>query len=278
MIHNILVCLEGSPSGQRAVDLAIQIAHQLSARLAGLAIVDEPDIRAGAATGIGGSSYKKQRDDALLEDAQRQVEQWLAEFSARCRKEGITGRPVEERGRPAATILEEMQHHDLVLMGRDANFKFETVASDPKTRDAILQRSRKPVLVVPENPPVDSSRVLAAFDGSSAAKRALHSFGDSGLGGGAELYVASVEDDGAVAWEMASRGVEILRQHDFKASPQNLVSTLTIAEALLEERRRLGARMMVMGAYARSRFSELVWGSITRDLLEKTPVPLYLHH
>jgi nucleotide-binding universal stress UspA family protein len=278
MIQDILVCLEGSPSGKRAVDMAIQIARQLHAKLVGLAIVDEPNIRAGAATGIGGASYKKQRDDALVEEAQQHAEQWLRAFSERGRKEGVSSHALEERGRASTKILEEMQHFDLVLMGRHANFKFETEASDPKTRDTILHNARKPVLVVPEAVPVDSSRVLIAFDGSSAAKRAVRSFAESGLATGTEVYVASVEDDGAVAWEMASRGLEILREFEIKASVRNLVSTLTIAEALLEERARLGARMMVMGAYASSRLSALVWGSITRELLEKSPVPLYLHH
>jgi nucleotide-binding universal stress UspA family protein len=278
MIQHILVCLEGSPSGQRAVDLAITTARQLHAKLAGLAIIDEPDIRAGAATGIGGASYKKQRDDALVDDAQRMAEQWLADFNARCRREGLSGRPLEERGRPAATILEQMQHHDLVLMGRDANFKFQTAASDPQTRDAILHRALRPVLVVPEQPPVDSNRVMIAFDGSSAAKRAVRSFAESGLATGRELFVASVDDDGATAWEIATRAIETLRELDLRAEPRNLVSTLSIAEALLQERERLGAGMLVMGAYARSRFTELVWGSITRELLEKTTVPLYLHH
>jgi nucleotide-binding universal stress UspA family protein len=278
MIQNVLVCLEGSPSGERAVDLAIQIARQLHAKLVGLAIVDEPNIRAGAATGIGGASYKKQRDDVLVEEAQQHADQWLREFAERARKEGISSQTLEERGRASSKILAEMHNFDLVLMGRHANFKFETEASDPKTRDTILHKARKPVLVVPEAVPVASSRVLIAFDGSSAAKRAVRSFAESGLATGTEVYVASVEDDGAVAWEMASRGVEILRELEIKASVRNLVSTLTIAEALLEERARLGARMLVMGAYASSRLSALVWGSITRELLEKSPVPLYLHH
>src|SRR3954454_23624053 len=106
MIQNVLVCLEGSASGKQAVAMAIQLARQHQARLAGLAIVDEPDIRAGAATGIGGASYKKQRDDALVEDAEQHAELWLAEFSALCRQQEIPARTVEKRGRPAATILE----------------------------------------------------------------------------------------------------------------------------------------------------------------------------
>jgi nucleotide-binding universal stress UspA family protein len=56
------------------------------------------------------------------------------------------------------------------------------------------------------------------------------------------------------------------------------VSVLPIADALVEARARLGAGLMVMGAYTKSAFSELIWGSVTRELVEKTRVPLLLQH
>jgi nucleotide-binding universal stress UspA family protein len=278
VIDEILVCIEGSPSGKAAIETGIRIARKLGADLVGLAIVDEPDIRAGAATGIGGASYKKVRDDALVEHAEAQVEKWLNEFSARCREAGVAARALEERGRPAATILARMETYDLVLMGRHANFKFETTANDSNTRDQILHRTRKPVLVVPEEEPPATNKILTAFDGSSAAKRAIASFADSGLGAGAEITVACVDDDGATAFELASRGVELYGQLGIKAQAMNIVSVLPIADALLEARAKLGASMIVMGAYAHSKIAQLLWGSVTRELVEKTPVPLYLNH
>lgn len=278
MINEILICLEGSTSGRTAVDAGIRIARTLGAGLAGLAIVDEPDIRAGAATGIGGASYKRVRDDALVEHAEAQVEKWLSEFISRCQTAGVPARALEQHGRPAATILAQMDPYDLVLMGREANFKFETAAEDSQTRDQVLHRTRKPVLVIPETPVTPTARVLTAFDGSSAAKRAIASFSESGLGKDCEVTVACVDDDGATAFEMASRGVELFAHFKIKAQPMNLVSVLPIAEALLEARGKLNADMIVMGAYAHSKFSQLLWGSVTQQLVEKTPVPLYLHH
>jgi nucleotide-binding universal stress UspA family protein len=278
LINEILVCIEGSASGERAIELAITMAQKLGARLTGLAIVDEPDIRSGAATGIGGSSYKRQRDDALVSDAEARVHMWLERFGARCQRAGVPAHVLEERGRPEATILEKMGAYDLTLMGRHANFKFETMANDSGTRDGILHRSRKPVLVVPEEAPLESPRVMIAFDGSSAAKRAIRSFADSGLATGRELHVACVDDDGASAWEMAARGVALFAELGFAAVPMNVVSVLPIADALIEARGKLGAGLMVMGAYTKSGLSELIWGSVTRELVEKTAVPLFLQH
>jgi nucleotide-binding universal stress UspA family protein len=171
-----------------------------------------------------------------------------------------------------------MQQHDLTLLGRHVNFRFETDASDSKTRDTVLHRAGKPVLVVPETPPPAGRAVVIAFDGSSASKRALRSFAESGLALGRPVHVATVDDDGATAWEMATRGVTILRDLGVAADVHNVVSTLSIAEALLHRGRELGAGMLVMGAYASSKISHLIWGSVTHELVEKTDVPLYLHH
>jgi nucleotide-binding universal stress UspA family protein len=246
--------------------------------LTGLAIVDEPDIRAGAASGIGGSSYKRQRDDALLEDAARQARAWLDAFAQRCSAAGVDATLRQERGQPADTIAAEMERHDLTVMGRDANFHFETAARDASTRDRVLHHALKPLLVVSDDVPPSSGRVMVAFDGSSAAKRALASFAASGLGEGRAIDVVCVDDDGARAWELANRGVALLGQLAIAAQIVNVVSVLPIADALLETRARLNSELLVMGAYNASRFSTLIWGSVTRALIERSTVPLYLHH
>src|SRR5215471_413719 len=131
MIAKILVCLEGSASSDAATSVAIETAKRLAATLVGLAIIDEPDIRAGTATSIGGSSFKHERDEALVADARKQAEAWLTKFADRCHAAGVSARTVEVVGRPAAKILDEMQAHDLTVIGRDANFRFETESEDP---------------------------------------------------------------------------------------------------------------------------------------------------
>src|SRR4029079_13629136 len=151
MIKEALVCLEGSPGSEAATRVAIGIAKDLQTRLVGLAIVDEPDIRAGTPTGIGGSAFKHERDEALLADARLRAADALALFERRCREAGVDARTLEVVGRPADSILAEMETRDLTIIGRDANFRFETEIDDAETREAILHRATRPVLLVPEN-------------------------------------------------------------------------------------------------------------------------------
>jgi nucleotide-binding universal stress UspA family protein len=189
----------------------------------------------------------------------------------------VSARVLELRGVPAETILGELARHDLTVLGRDVNFRFATEEHDVATRDVILRRAGKPVLLVPD-PCLDGEPVLIAYDGSLAARRALDSFATSGLARGRPLHVAAVHDDGAIAWELAEQGRLRLRELDLAATTHNIVSMLSITEALLEKRKQLGAGLMVLGAYTRSRFSRLLWGSVTAQMLAKTPVPLFLHY
>jgi nucleotide-binding universal stress UspA family protein len=279
MIKNILVCLEGSPSTAAAVRLAIDIAKPLEAHLVGLAIVDEPDIRAGTPTSIGGSSFKHERDDALVAEARKHAADALALFERRCRDAGVPGRPLEIVGRPVDAILEEMVTRDLTILGRDANFRFEIESEDSHTRDAILHRASTPVLVCPESAPATlSSKILLAYDGSGAAKRALASFARSGLARGREVHVVTIDDNGAIAWDMANWAVQQLQAADITAKGHNLVSLLSNVEVITKLAKDLDAAMIVMGAFTRSRLRELFSGSVTRSLVETTEIPLYLQH
>jgi nucleotide-binding universal stress UspA family protein len=254
MVKDILVCLEGSSSSRRAIEVAIGLALRLPATLVGLAIVDEPDIRAGQATGIGGAAFKQQRDEVLLKDAHERAQEWIDAFAARCAEASVAAHTLELRGRPADMIVEELQRHDLTVLGRHVNFRFETAEQDSVTRDQVLKRAQKPVLVV------------------------LRSFAQSGIARDRPVHVASVDDNGAIAWETATRGCTRLRELGIEATAHNIVSTLSTAEAILERRDKLDAGLVVMGAYVQSRFSRLFWGSVTHEMLEKTSVPLFLHY
>ncbi len=279
MIKDILVCLEGSASTETATRIAIGLSRDLSAQMAGLAIIDEPDIRAGTATSIGGASYKHERDDALVADAKKAADDWVALFEQRCRQAGVAARSLEVVGRPAESILTEMESHHLTVIGRDANFRFETEEHDFRTLDTILHEATRPVLLVPETTERELGKtVLVAYDGSGAAKRAIASFAGSGIAQGREVHIATVDDNGVVGMEMAERGAALLLEAGVPAKAHSIVSVLSNTEALFKLAKDLKAGLMVMGAFTRSRLRQLFSGSVTRGVVEQTEIPLYLQH
>jgi nucleotide-binding universal stress UspA family protein len=278
MIKDLLVCLEGSQSSARALDLALELAPRLGATVTGLVIIDEPDILAAQATSIGGAAYKRERDETLLHDAEKRAEEWVAAFAARCRDAAVIANGCVRHGRPAEVILAQSESHDLTVLGRDVNFRFETEERDPQTRDTVVRRATVPLLVVPEAPLARGPGVLVAYDASQASNRALRSFGESGLGRDRPVHVATVGDDGAIAWETAEYGCQLLRPYGIGASTQNIVSIKSIGEAILERAAKLDAGLLVLGVYARSRFARLLWGSVADEIIAKTTIPLFLHY
>lgn len=274
----ILVCLEGSASTARAVEVAIELARSLPAGLVGLAIVDQPDIVAGAATSIGGASYRRGRDAALLEDAHRRARAWLARFVARGRAARVAVRALEIAGRPAEMILAEVARHDLTVLGRDVNFRFETQDRDRYTRDRILRLAGRPVIVVPDPVAARGRAAVVAYDGSPAAVRALRSFADCGLARDRDVHVVTVGDDGARAFDTATAGCALLAELGIRAGPDNVVSSEPTAAALLSRGARIGAGLIVIGGYIPSPLARLVWGSVTHQVVERADVPVFLHY
>jgi nucleotide-binding universal stress UspA family protein len=278
MVKTILVGLEGSTGTARATDLAIAVAKPDGASLVGLAIIDEPAITAGAAMGIGGSSYKHERDEQLLLEARQSARDAEQRFLAQARAAGVEARVVEVTGKAAETLLAELEHHDLGLLGRYANFRFETDATDLRTWDTVVHGATKPLIVVPEGPLPKGTAAVMAYDGSLAAKRAMRLFVETGLHRGRTLHIVTINDSGAVAWEMATKAAESLGEMGVDCSVHNVVSVLPIAQALLEVVAKVDAGLIVMGAFAHSRLRNLFRGSVTQQLVEKTSVPLFLTH
>jgi nucleotide-binding universal stress UspA family protein len=240
MIKQIVVCLEGSPSTEAAIGVAVQIARDLRAGLVGLPIVDEPGLGARAA------------------------------FESRCQQAGVAAQMLKDAGRPLDRIVKAMSTSDLTILGRDAS---------AGTRDALLRRANRPVLIVPagaaERP---ASTAVVAYDGSGAAVQALTSFADSGLAQRMDVRVATIGDDGAAAYEVADAGVQTLAKLGVAATPHNIVSLLAPSDALLKFAEDCGAGMMVMGAFARSPISTFFKGSATRQIIKRTKIPVYLRH
>jgi nucleotide-binding universal stress UspA family protein len=282
MIKNILVCIDGSASSEETTLTAIKIARERNATLVGMAIGHEPGSQPAMHTGIHGSSIERRWTNLRPVDARAYAAMLLATFERRCRSAQVAVRVLEIVPRSPEDVIAEIERHDLTLIGHEANFQIESKGDHRTTREKILRRTSHPVLLVPDDATGMSDplgpTVLVAYDGGPAAARALASFVASGLGESRDVHIATVGDDGEKAMETAMHAVENLRASGINATAHGIVSILPDSEALVEFGARLGAGLVVMGAFARSRFKEMFSGSLTRALVEGSPTPIYLQH
>jgi nucleotide-binding universal stress UspA family protein len=277
MLKSILLGLDGSAWGASAVELGIRWARRFDALLVGLGVIDEPAIRGPEAVPLGGMYYKHHRDDVRMHQAQVAVEQFLERFALRCSEAGVAAKLLEEVGAPWEQILVQSQRYDVILLGQQTWFHFETQRSPCETLHKVLQNSPRPVVTVPERLG-DEGGVLIAYDGSLQAARTLQAFQASGLHQGRDVHLVSVGEDHVEAAGHADRAAEFLRFHDIPATVHPLASLAPPAEVILEQVRERAAGLLVLGAYGRSALREFFLGSVTRSVLKEARVPLFLYH
>lgn len=277
MPRNLLVGLDESPYSEAAVELGIDWAKRFDCLLVGMGVIDEPTIRGSESPERMAASYQGAYRQ-MVADASHRVDRILERFTLRCTEAGVSHKLLEDIGSPCEQIMIESQRYDLLLMGQKSFFHFETSGRACDTLDKLLHATPRPVVAVPRQP-AGGSGVLIAYDGSVQAARALAAFAASGLSElGAVHVLCSHRSSKVDASKTIDRAIEYLRFHDVAAVGHPLVDDRCASEDILEEAHRLGCGLIVMGAYGRSAMAEFFLGSVTRAVLEKTDVPLFLFH
>ena len=196
MLKTVLVALDGSACSFTATTLALDWARRFDARLLGLGIVDEASIHRPEPVPLGAGAYKKARDEARMAAAHRRAAEFLEDFRGRASAIGIRSDLLEERGDPAERILFEAQRADVVILGRETHFNFETPARRDATLAQVVRSSPRPMVVVPQTLP-EGTGVFVAYGGGREAARTLQLFALLGLAADDTLDVTTIHRDSA---------------------------------------------------------------------------------
>ena len=81
-----------------------------------------------------------------------------------------------------------------------------------------------------------------------------------------------------VAILLSGRGSNFLALHGVASTSHCLTSQQESATVLLECAEQLNAGLLVLGAYGRQSVMEFFFGSVTKDVLKQTRIPLFLYH
>jgi nucleotide-binding universal stress UspA family protein len=214
-----------------------------------------------------------------MAEYQRRAEGLVSAFAARCTEAGVPHEEVTGVGSPPEIFAREASARDLILLPVRSHFQFTAHEETPD--DGLLKRVLKdtprPIVVVPEATPPDGP-VVIAYDGSLQAERALSAFEATGLAGVGPVHIVSIAADPSEANRRAQQARQFLGLHRVQATAHVLTSAAPAAPVILTEARRLGAGLLVMGAYGQPVLREFFLGSVTRSLLAECPVPMFLYH
>lgn len=274
MLRSVLVALDGSRGSEAATTLALDWGRRLGARLVALGILDAPSIHGGEAVPLGAGAYKRARDDARMMDAHARVLEFLAEFRARCTAAGVAADVLEDVGDPVETILSEAPRCDIVVVGRETRFRFDTEDRPDPTLGRVLRASPRPLVVVPPAT-MRGNGVLVAYGGGREIARTVQTFVLLGLGAGETIDLVAVQPDIARAEAMLRVASAFLTSHDQPHTVNAIASSAPPAEVLLDEARRRRSSVVVIGAHGHHPVRDLFATSVTRAVLEACPVPIF---
>ena len=286
MIRRIVVLLGGTPCDEKSAAAASQIAKRLGAGIEGLSIkIDPSELMFRLGEGVAASAI-----DDILKAAERTSDEAAARgratLDAAAQKAGLQIlHALPERGvgvychtvqGPAMDVLTQQAClADLVVFGEPG----ETAPIDlaPKIEHTLMAL-RRPILIARgQLSPTLGDKILVPFNGTIEACAALSRSTD--LLAKAKsveiLHLREHEGDTGVA----ANALRYIRQHGGNATIQEQApSGRGIGEDIAARAAVIGADLIVMGGYGRSRLRELVLGGATRHMFNHAPIPVFLAH
>ncbi len=148
--------------------------------------------------------------------------------------------------------------------------------NDPVLEEIVLSL-RAPVLAVPAGEPmlVFDGPVLVAWDGGHESANALRAALPLLEIAGAVHLLTVREKDGSFP---ASDAACYLLRHGIHAETHERDRNGSIAFTIEECAREVGAGLIVMGLFGHSRLREMLMGGVSREMLDRSKIPLLLAH
>lgn len=210
---------------------------------------------------------------AAVQDAE---DDHKARIEQRLQGEGASWEWFRYTGQPSIVVEERSHLADLVVLslpGEDDGYSGpNSIAAD------VALCARAPVLAVGrETRSVNCfGPAIIAWNGSPEAANALRlTLPMLRKASAIHIVVVAEEKEGFPPTDASvylSRHGLTSELHEWPAQGRS------VADALRDAAATLGAAYIVMGAYGHSRFSEAVYGGVTRDFLRHSAVPLLLAH
>lgn len=270
-IKDILLILSGDQPNEARSAVAARLAREHSARLTGVCLyrTPEPSLADDFALGPAAVLDVIDRETARIEQLLAPVEAAFLRAVRGLKPSARWLAPSADEP-PEASML-RARIADLVVLGRPV----QDAHAGVRLAEALAMGGGAPLLIVPEGArvPTGFDRIVLAWNGSREAKRALD---DSMpfLQRAAAVEVVVVDEPHRLPAELQIDGLlDHLAQHGVTGRLTRIHHGAA-AEALVQHCADVGADLLVMGAYGRSRAAEIIMGGVTRTLFAHPPLPV----
>jgi nucleotide-binding universal stress UspA family protein len=272
-IKAILALADGGAGTEATLRTALLVAKGFSAHLDVLHVRADPETMVPiVGEGMSGAMVE-QVMDAMVKSIETRASAARAAYQRVCEPAGDAVAWRAATGREPEVTAAAGRLADLIVLGRPDSAEEAPMAA---TIDAALFDTGRPVLVAPPTAVTAvGNRVAIAWNGTAQSARAVAVALPFlvkaqqviiAVGGGEDARAPAV---GLVAY---------LERHGVRATIEGFVVSHGVGKSLLEHVGRLGADLLVMGAYGHSRLHEMILGGATREVLAGASVPVLMGH
>lgn len=285
-IKVILAPVSATAAGESALATAFALGRRFDAHVAALHVRPDPRY---AMPYIGEGTSGVVVHEIMLateRDAEERAANARALFDRLCEEHGVPVMETPPAGLSASWADETGREDEAVAsLGRLADVVVvagwrEEPGSPPAamTLEAALLGSGRPVLLAPPGGVRSLGACVAvAWNGSAEASRAVGSA--IPVLRGADKVAVLTAGEGEEALAVADGLVRYLAWHGIGAFAEVLSpGPAGTGARLLEEVERVGADLLVMGAYTHNRFRQMIFGGVTRHVLAHAGLPVLVAH
>jgi nucleotide-binding universal stress UspA family protein len=285
MFKDILVHLDDGPHSATRLKVAVDLARRQAAHLTGIYVLDIPgsDLFYGAGMPYAGGGGMTEMVNSLRADQATRADAMGQAFREAVRLQGLENEWRVVEGDTVSLLALHARYADLTVVGQpNADEAFKGPSADAVLVNLMLSSGR-PVLAVPYAGEFEQvgERVLVAWNASREATRAVNDALPL-LQCAKAVTVLAVNPKHGIEGHGDVPAADIclhLARHGVKAEAAHTIAKdISEGDALLSYAADLGVDLIVSGGYGHSRARELVFGGVTRTLLQEMTVPMLLSH
>jgi nucleotide-binding universal stress UspA family protein len=290
VIKTILVAASGGRGDASAFETALALARPLAAHLDFYHAWVTPNDAAALSPHVDFAQGEALKDalERLQHDAEKRSAAALRSFRDFCERHHLTmGEPdenkadvtaawIEEKGDPLRGLTLHARHHDLVVIGSPN----PEGGLRPDLAGQLLLACGRPVVLAPPTPRTRQSGVfLIGWKETPEAARAMTAASPL-FPLARRIILASVEDGHHAPSESLENLMRQLRRRGVAVEAMAIPTEgRPVADRLLWAADSVDADLLVVGAYSHARIWELIFGGVTRSLLEgRSTGPVLLMH
>ncbi|WP_312943852.1 universal stress protein [Agrobacterium sp.] len=266
----ILTVLDSTQNAAKVSEFAIALANKFSSHVIGLHMETMAAVPVVAPMEIPDPASIQ----AIQDIAQKETKEIARIFEQKLSENGVSHEWrsfVSSVGYTSASAVDSARCTDIVIAGQSDSSSLSDSRSDI---ESFLFESGRPVLLVPYilTEPKPIKRVLIAWNGSREATRAAFDALPF-LKEAESVEIFTVDPPETATQSPAMAGAELaatLARHGVKVTVATKATSGTLsAHAAIENRLSDDSiDLLVMGAYTHSRWWEMLFGGVTRTLLD----------